>query len=198
MKLDKPDGLIALRRTDTGLRLHASHRRSSEYIDTLDLAATGFDGGIVRYSRSGASWPAGTIDAALVLDEVKAPPDAGRPAVRRLLSDAYLTALAVGDPTRSGSSFATMSSAQPSGGGGRSRDPGGSTSSGTAVCPFGTPPAVPTHSRCAVPRCPRSCPHPVHSAFPGVAASARCPRPEFRYASVLSPQLSPTPWRPMT
>jgi hypothetical protein len=86
VKIDKPDCVIHLTQTETGVKLAATHRRTTEFWNEIVLAGTGFDGSVpVRYRRSGGGWLAGTKRVAELLDSLGVPPDAGREIARRAL-----------------------------------------------------------------------------------------------------------------
>lgn len=101
VKMDKADAIVRITRTSNGVSLRATHRRTAAYFDGLDLVAHGLDltAYPTRYRRAGAGrvWPAGTTDAAKILDELGVDPMLGRDNVR-----ARLKAAAVGapDPSR--------------------------------------------------------------------------------------------------
>lgn len=86
VKLDKADAIVMLKRTDDGIELRATHRRSSSYLNILDLAMTGLTGDEpIDYRRTGSAWPAGTHDAVVLFDRLAIPIDMGREKVRATL-----------------------------------------------------------------------------------------------------------------
>jgi DnaB-like helicase N terminal domain/AAA domain len=88
-KIDKPDAVVMLKRTDNGLTLTTTHRRSSAYRLSLDLAMAGSDGDCpIDFHYTAASWPAGTADAVRVLDLLGVPVKAGRNTAREALRSA--------------------------------------------------------------------------------------------------------------
>lgn len=98
VKLDKPDGVLKLTRTDGGTKLEATHRRTSEYPSELNLSIDGLDGDQpIQYRRSMMSWSAGTSSVAKLLDELDVPLSLGRGKVRQLLTEA---AKSSPDPSR--------------------------------------------------------------------------------------------------
>jgi hypothetical protein len=96
--MDKPDAVIKLTRTDQGVKLTTTHRRTSAYPSERSLSIDGLDGDApVTYRTTHSSWPNGTTPAAELLDELQVPLEFGRDKVRRLLDDQRATA---GDPER--------------------------------------------------------------------------------------------------
>ena len=89
VKLDKADAIIRITRSEGGVTLRATHRRTGDYHERIDLDVTGLDGSVpVRYRRHGGTvWPDGTARVAALLDELGVPLDAGRPSVRRTLRE---------------------------------------------------------------------------------------------------------------
>jgi AAA domain len=98
VKTDKADGVIALKRTDTGIRLRPTHSRGGAYITAdLDLDAEGFDRSRpIRYRRSSWGWPAGTKVVAALLDSLGVPLGDGRRKVRARLNAEVVAAEAKG------------------------------------------------------------------------------------------------------
>ncbi len=187
VKIDKPDAVIWLRRTDDGLRLTTTYRRSAEFTERLDLAATGFDGGTVKYAQTGATWLEGTRAAADLLNDLGVPTEAGRPAARSALTDATRKPSPWGTLRLTGTSCETRSSRLRSGGGRR-------TSDGPADCP-GTDSGVslrytPNCPHVRGSRCPRNCPPRSNPTF-GLAIRQLSPTP---FHAV--PATVPDPWRP--
>ena len=98
VKVDKPDAVILLSRTDDGVKLRTSHRRSSAYPAERTLSIVGVDGECaVAYHTTNSAWPAGTADVAALLDELSIPLDHGRWKIRQRLDELKANA---GDPTR--------------------------------------------------------------------------------------------------
>jgi len=91
VKLDKADAIIALERTDTGVKLTATHRRSAAYPTTQEYTVTNADetGPPMKVIRVGAGTgaPAGTNQIIALLDELDAPIDISRRKARELLKD---------------------------------------------------------------------------------------------------------------
>lgn len=87
VKLDKADAVIELSRTDAGIRLKATHRRTAAYPSTLDLVAAGIDDDetALTYRETIGSWPGGTAEKARELDQVAAPLDVTNKRARDLL-----------------------------------------------------------------------------------------------------------------
>lgn len=89
VKIDKPDAVLSLSRTDDGVRLAATHRRTSAYPDQRHLRIEGVhDTRVVRYRDVEGSWPSGTEAAAKLLDALGVPVEHGRTKARRALTDA--------------------------------------------------------------------------------------------------------------
>lgn len=86
VKVDKPDAVIRLARTDDGVKLTTTHRRTSEYASELLLTLTGLDGSApIRYRRAASAWPAGTMEAVELLDRLAIPTNLGRAKVREAI-----------------------------------------------------------------------------------------------------------------
>jgi len=94
VKLDKPDGVVELSRTDAGAKLKATHRRTTAYAEVADLTITGLDGanGPLTYRHDVRSWPAGTKAKALELDSIGAPANVSRRTAKKMLEEHGLTA----------------------------------------------------------------------------------------------------------
>ncbi len=89
VKVDKPDAVIRLTRTDNGVKLTTTHRRTSAYPLELLLSIDGLDGDRpVSYRRTNSAWPAGTHEAVAILDELAIPAGHGRGKVRAALDEA--------------------------------------------------------------------------------------------------------------
>ena len=76
VKNDKADGVVAVRPTDSGVKLHVTLSRAGAYLTSdLNLEAEGFDRSRpIRYWRSAlGSYPAGTNDAVALLDSLGLP-----------------------------------------------------------------------------------------------------------------------------
>ena len=88
VKVDKPDGVVRLTRTDNGVKLTTTHRRTSAYPSERNLSIDGLDGDRpVSYRTTESAWPDGTTEIAALLDELGIPLDHGRDRVRRQLGD---------------------------------------------------------------------------------------------------------------
>jgi hypothetical protein len=87
VKLDKADAVLNLTRTQAGVNLHASHRRTAAYLLDLALDALGIEGDEpLRYRyTAGQPYPEGTKEVAELLDELGVDPTLGRDAVRKML-----------------------------------------------------------------------------------------------------------------
>lgn len=90
VKLDKADAVIRLERTETGVTLTATHRRTAAYpaeqeYTVSDASEVGPPMKVVRNGGGGA--PAGTNRVIALLDDLGAPIDISRRAARRLLQD---------------------------------------------------------------------------------------------------------------
>jgi hypothetical protein len=89
VKVDKPDAVIQLHRTDNGIKLAATHRRTAAYPLELNLVIVGTDGNQpIGYRRVAGSWPAGTAVKAAELDALGIPVNASQRAARQALKDA--------------------------------------------------------------------------------------------------------------
>jgi hypothetical protein len=91
VKVDKPDAIYGATRTDDGLRLkiHDGARRTAAYPLEHTYVITGLDGSApISYRPTAQSWPAGTREAADVLDRLGIPTNHGRRKVRTALSEA--------------------------------------------------------------------------------------------------------------
>jgi hypothetical protein len=101
VKTDKADGVLVVKREEEGVVLHVSHGRGGAYLsEDLHLRAEGFDRSTpIRYWRGLGGWPAGTKEAAELLDALGAPPTESRRKARTRLREAALQAEADGtDP----------------------------------------------------------------------------------------------------
>jgi hypothetical protein len=88
-KNDKADGVVAIKKTDNGVRLTTTLQRASAYFDHLDLSVEGFDRSRpIRYWRGPTAWPAGTHAAVALLDRLGIPDDWGGRKVRQALREA--------------------------------------------------------------------------------------------------------------
>jgi hypothetical protein len=89
VKVDKPDGVILLSRTDDGVKLTTRERRTSAYPSERILTIDGLDGvGPTRYRHVTHAWPPGTSDAVTVLDRLGVPVNWGRGRARQALATA--------------------------------------------------------------------------------------------------------------
>ncbi len=92
VKVDKPDGVILMSRTDNGVKLVARERRTAAYPLERLLTVDGLDnGGPITYRVVHAAWPTGTLDAVALLDRLAIPVDYGRGKVRQALAAAQET-----------------------------------------------------------------------------------------------------------
>jgi len=88
VKVDKPDAVIIMSRTDKGVRLTTTHRRTIDYPDQQVLVIDGLDGSEpIRYRHAESAWPAGTADAVALLDDLNIPDNWGRGKVRERLAN---------------------------------------------------------------------------------------------------------------
>jgi hypothetical protein len=71
---------------DGGLTLKATHRRLGWVPERVDIVRS--DAPLEFSTTAGVTWPAGTREAAELLDRLGVPLDAGRPTARRMLSEA--------------------------------------------------------------------------------------------------------------
>lgn len=98
VKVDKPDAVIQLSRTDNGVKLKTTHRRTSAYPAERTLSIDGLDGATpISYRTTNSAWPDGTAEVAALLDDLGIPLDHGRRKIRQQLDDLKTTA---SDPTR--------------------------------------------------------------------------------------------------
>jgi hypothetical protein len=100
VKLDKADAIMRISRTDSGVSLTSTHRRTAAYHDRIDLDVVDLDvvGVGTRFRlTNGKAWPTGTKHVADILDELGIERDAGRPTIRARLKEAMEGA---SDPSR--------------------------------------------------------------------------------------------------
>jgi KaiC/GvpD/RAD55 family RecA-like ATPase len=91
VKMDKADAVIEIIRTDDGIKLKTTHRRTAAYPLELDLRLVGLDGEgaePLHYRHTASAWPAGTAAKAAELDELGVPLDASRRQARDLMKAA--------------------------------------------------------------------------------------------------------------
>jgi hypothetical protein len=89
VKMDKADAIVQLARTDQGVKLTTTHRRTSAYPAEWFLSIDGLEGDTpIRYRRTNTSWPTGTEQTAKVLDELGVDPSEGRGRAREALRQA--------------------------------------------------------------------------------------------------------------
>jgi hypothetical protein len=91
VKLDKADAVLMMERTETGIKLTATHRRTASYPAEQEYTVTDAHEGdppmrMVRVG-SGTSRPAGTKRIVAILDQLDAPVDISKRAARRLLKE---------------------------------------------------------------------------------------------------------------
>lgn len=92
VKLDKPDAVVIVNRTDSGLKFATSHRRTNSYPAEWYLSRSGGDGdGLITYAHVNTAWPAGTEAIIALLDELGVDPAVGRPAARKAIKAAGVT-----------------------------------------------------------------------------------------------------------
>lgn len=88
VKLDKADAVVQLERTDNGIKLKTTHRRTSTYPAEWSLSIGGLDGSEpVTYRRVDTIWPEGTEALVELLDSMGVPTNIGRGKVRTLLKE---------------------------------------------------------------------------------------------------------------
>lgn len=86
VKMDKPDAVIRLNRTDNGVKLTTTHRRTSAYPLELLLSIDGLNGDVpISYRRTNTKWMVGTEKLAAKLDDLGIPTDWGRGKVKQAL-----------------------------------------------------------------------------------------------------------------
>ena len=78
VKMDKADAILQLTRTDDGVELKATHRRTAAYPaqQTYQAVLGDDDETPVAYRHASTSWPAGTAEKADELDRAAVPRDA--------------------------------------------------------------------------------------------------------------------------
>lgn len=90
-KNDDVDVVIRLERTDTGVKLTATHRRMSWYPEETTVVVGETDG-VVTFTRpvsaTGTGWPAGTKEIASELDAIGAPLDVSARRAQTMLKEA--------------------------------------------------------------------------------------------------------------
>lgn len=88
-KIDKPDAVLKLTRTDDGVKLKTTHQRTAAYLDELTLKVRGTDGTRpITYEHTDDAWPAGTAEVMRLLDQLGVDQAAGRTAARAALKQA--------------------------------------------------------------------------------------------------------------
>jgi hypothetical protein len=88
VKLDKPDVVFRLARTDNGVRISAVVARSSTFIREEDFVIEGLDGDTaVRYRKVKGSWPVGTVKAAEEFERLGIPVEWSRRRVHKHLRE---------------------------------------------------------------------------------------------------------------
>jgi hypothetical protein len=89
VKLDKADAIVILERTDTGVKMTCTHRRTSAYPKEQEYTVTDAseEGPPMRVERVGVGtgYPAGTKELCALLDQLGAPLDIGRGKAQALL-----------------------------------------------------------------------------------------------------------------
>lgn len=89
VKLDKADAILRLERTDIGVKLTATHRRTATYPLELEYKVTdaGDEGPAMKVERvdSGSGYPPETNRIVALLDELDAPTDISKRAAQALL-----------------------------------------------------------------------------------------------------------------
>ena len=89
VKLDKPDGILTLSRTDAGVKLKTTHQRTSAYLSELVLNMAGREGDRpISYRQVEGAWPAGTREVMLLLERLGLPVDTGRERARTAIREA--------------------------------------------------------------------------------------------------------------
>jgi hypothetical protein len=88
VKIDKPDAVILLARTEQGVKLTTQYRRTSAYAPEMMLSIDGTEGDQpITFRRTNTSWPPGTESVAALLDQLSIPVKNGRGRVRQALAD---------------------------------------------------------------------------------------------------------------
>jgi len=93
VKVDKADAVIKLKRSDRGVTLTTTHRRTSAFPLRTVLAVDGLDGDeSISYRHTESAWPAGTELLVKQLDGLGLPADLGRVKARQALKAAGIPA----------------------------------------------------------------------------------------------------------
>ena len=88
VKLDKPDAVLKLARTDNGVRISAVVARSATFIREEDYLIDGLEGDTpVRFRKVGDSWPVGTVKAADEFDRLNIPLEWSRRRIQKFLRE---------------------------------------------------------------------------------------------------------------
>lgn len=91
VKLDKADAILRLERTDIGVKLTATHRRTASYPleQEYTVSDASEEGPAMRVTRvdSGSGYPPDTKRICRILDELGAPVDIGRRAAQAMLRE---------------------------------------------------------------------------------------------------------------
>lgn len=95
-KNDDVDVVWRLTPTDSGRTLTATHRRMSWVPEKVDITVAADDRGVMTFAGGQPSWPAGTKDLALALDEWGVPLDMGERSIRTTYRDQLEDAKALG------------------------------------------------------------------------------------------------------
>jgi hypothetical protein len=91
--VDKPDAIVRAERTDGGIKLIATHRRTAAYTAEQSYTVTGVDTtDPIRIRPVESAWPAGTKRVAAILERLGVPIDASQRAARRAVKEAGETA----------------------------------------------------------------------------------------------------------
>lgn len=89
VKLDKPDFVVRLERTDTGIKAVAVVRRSSSFLHEAVYEIEGLDGDRpITYRPASTAWPEGTMRTADLFDRHNIPIDWSRRRVQKFFRDA--------------------------------------------------------------------------------------------------------------
>ena len=89
VKMDKADAILCLSRTDNGIKLETTHRRTAAYPLQASLAIDGVDGDKpITYRHTMTAWPDGTTQLVEQMDRLGVDPKLGRGKARIALAEA--------------------------------------------------------------------------------------------------------------
>ncbi len=93
VKNDKPNAVMELSRTVSGVRLKTTHRRSAVFSKQQQFdAVLNDDGEPIAFGHPAGGWPTNVIQLAAELDRLGLPPDTGRERARLAMTAAGVAA----------------------------------------------------------------------------------------------------------